>query len=94
MPVYHLTLTKGDRAKIPPCPFCGSADVEALNTHAACYWVECLNCSAEVSGEAFGSGRRSENQTRANHVKAKRSAIRAWSRRVAAADLVRGRGTR
>ena len=36
-----------------PCPFCGSKDLEIGNTHTPIFWVECLDCGAEKSGQHF-----------------------------------------
>lgn len=41
---------------LKPCPFCGSRDLELSNTHTPCFWVECSNCEAQVSGDYFREG--------------------------------------
>lgn len=65
-----------DGETVYPCPFCGSDDIELTNTHTACYWCECQNCGAQVTGEAY-EGDHSENA----HKVAALSAIKAWNTR-------------
>lgn len=59
-----------------PCPFCGSSNVELVNTWTACYWLEC-ECGAQIDGESFPN-----DYSLADHEKSKRSAIEKWNRRV------------
>lgn len=71
-PIVNLELTKEDR--VLPCPFCGSKNIELWNTHTACYSVECLDCSAQVTGE-------SHSETKRGHLQAKRAALATWNTR-------------
>lgn len=70
-----------EHGKLKPCPFCGNRELEVTNTHTASYWVECLECGAEVSGEYGGDGFQTETAFRAGHELALRSAVKAWNRR-------------
>lgn len=72
---HHVKLEAQD--KLLPCPFCGSEDLELNNTHTACYWVECSQCGAEVSGTAIYS----DSDKPEDHLEAAKSAISAWNRR-------------
>jgi hypothetical protein len=88
VPIINLSLTDEDLAVIEGCPFCGSSDLELLNTHTACYWIKCKECErqgfkVEVGGSSFSGGYRSERIPRRRHEMAKQSAIEAWNRRTA-----------
>lgn len=73
----NLSLEEGDI--VFPCPFCDSVDLELQNTHTATYWIECRECSAEVTGTSYGDGK--GRLAKSQHAKAKASAIIAWNRR-------------
>lgn len=74
--IKHVQITD---EKVLPCPFCGSTDIELCNTHAPSYWLECQGCGAQAHGEGFGD--KGQN-TKAAHVKAAKSALAAWNKRV------------
>lgn len=81
MGIINLTLTEAD--EVLPCPFCGSDDIELANTHTPSYWVECLECSAEVHGQYFEEAFNfdPDGGHLLSHEKAKASALKAWNRR-------------
>lgn len=81
----HFRIGPGDY--VAPCPFCGNqtinADkhvedggIELKNTHTASYWVECGNCTAEISGSNF------DGHNERTHKAAALSALAAWNDRV------------
>jgi len=65
-----------DYEKLLPCPFCGSANPEVKNTHTACYWVECTQCGAQVSGDSYP-----DPEKPISHSRAAMSAIDKWNKR-------------
>lgn len=79
--ITHLELEDGDH--FLACPFCGSCEVELLNTHTACYWIACP-CGVEVTGKGYGGHKQSENLSLSDHKRAKKSALERWNRREAA----------
>lgn len=88
---FSETLTVGgnleSEAKLLPCPFCGSDDLEICNTHTPSYWVECHKCGAEAHGESFKYTTKQHNDFHSKplpppYVKAMKSAIAAWNRRM------------
>lgn len=62
--------------ELKPCPFCGSTNLELLNTWTAVYWVEC-KCGVEVTGRAYP-----DPDSLEDHELAAKSAIERWNRRV------------
>ena len=58
------------------CPFCGGAG-RLEHTHTACYWIECVDCDAQVTGQWSGDASKPSH-----HVRAVRSAVDAWNHRV------------
>ena len=68
-------------AKLKPCPFCGSSELELVNTHTASCWVECLKCSGQCGGEYYCA--KKGKSTKKHFVAAIRSAIENWNRRQA-----------
>lgn len=65
-----------------PCPFCGS-EAELAHTWTAAYWVECLECEAQRSGEYGGdlSDVGDPDHDRASHIASAKSAVEAWNTR-------------
>ena len=57
------------------CPFCGG-EGKLEHTWTASYWIECVDCDAEVSGTWSGDASKPQD-----HKKAARSAVTAWNRR-------------
>ena len=70
--------------RLEPCPFCGSTRVELANTHTPSYWIECRKCSAQAHGNMpSGAGGQiaTDRDALRFHLRAIRSAVRAWNRR-------------
>lgn len=45
----HLDFSESDLIRtLKPCPFCGSTDLEIVNTHTSSYWVTCQECGVEA----------------------------------------------
>ena len=44
--VFHVALEPKD--EVNPCPFCGSRQIEIVNTWTPSYWAECQICGVEV----------------------------------------------
>ena len=80
--ITNLELVSKDKVLV--CPFCGGPP-ELQNTHTACYWIECQNCEAQVSGEAYGTNVSSQNLSLRQHQLAKNSAIKSWNKRFSGA---------
>ena len=66
-------------AELRPCPFCGSGNIELINTHTPSCWVECLDCEGQAHGEPVRP--KGNYQTRKHFEQAIKSAIKAWNRR-------------
>jgi ribosomal protein L37AE/L43A len=66
--------------KLEACPFCGSNNIELLNTHTPAYWIECDDCTANIHGKSYGNKKDMDdiNKHRASAL----SAIRKWNGRV------------
>lgn len=94
-PGIHLDLTKRDKLKA--CPFCGRAwdpycdpddaddddfGPELQNTGGACYWIRCP-CGVELTGKSFADARQHHEQTREQHLAAKRDVVKKWNTRCA-----------
>jgi len=62
--------------KLLPCPFCGSTNLELVNTTTPTYWISC-ECSAEVTGDSYPDDGKGEH-----HISAAKSAIERWNHRV------------
>lgn len=86
----NLTLSSSERAKLLPCPFCGTGGqaLELCNTHTPAYWIQCQECGAEVHGEEFASSSGAKDVNKRLHVRAKRAAIAAWNQRTPPAVIV------
>jgi len=74
--VIKLELTEEEKQGLKQCPFCGSTNLELLNTWTACYWIECP-CGVEVTGESYPMP-----HSLIDHELAKQSAIEKWNHRV------------
>lgn len=67
------------------CPFCGDSNVEVWNIHSPYYTVRCLMCGAECpSDDDVHDGNLIKNLDMAKkiHLKALKSAIANWNKRV------------
>lgn len=82
--VISATYDPAKHGKLKKCPFCGSADLEVNNTHTPSFWVECLNCSAEVHGDYDSANDKpSSFLERCDlYIRALVSAVTCWNRRV------------
>lgn len=67
---------------LAPCPFCGGRDVDVVNTHTPCYWVECRNCGAEKHCPGQELRGKSDAAIRKAHTAAFIAAIESWNCRV------------
>jgi len=73
--ILHAKLEGEEGLK--PCPFCGSTDLDILNTRTPVYWIKCYGCGAEVPGIILY-----RDDTEEAHRKAAESAIERWNLRV------------
>jgi len=79
MAIFNLT-SKDVKADIDFCPFCGSS-AELKNTWTPSYWVECIDCEAQVHDpdSAWDVG---DDEMKSKHIASAKRAIDAWNRRV------------
>lgn len=67
--------------KVKPCPFCGAQkDVRLANTWTPSYWIECVNCGAEMhpAGRGWKCG---EDMKSSVHLASARRALKWWNMR-------------
>lgn len=77
--------TTADIARLRECPFCGGRDMDIVNTHTPCYWVECNDCETQKH-DVDGSGNPlpDEASARAAHEASVERVIAAWNTRTVA----------
>lgn len=66
------------------CPFCGSIDIRAVNTHTPSYWTECGNCGAQGPRTNYPKREaRSKTGVKRQHEKVFAEAVDLWNTRAA-----------
>jgi len=91
-----------DTAALKRCPFCGGENLDIGNTHTASFWIECVDCGAQVSGEYFEGPHRQDffcyspepinnfhanyDQLHPEYKNAFDSAVAAWNTRAALSE--------
>lgn len=78
--VFHVALEPKD--EVNPCPFCGSRQIEIVNTWTPSYWAECQICGVEVHPRNAPSWGRSDERDPKKHLASARRALKAWNTRV------------
>ncbi|HFQ7030049.1 TPA: hypothetical protein ACHSMM_004490 [Yersinia enterocolitica] len=83
---YHDDGTHDGQALIP-CPWCPDSELAVCNTHTPVYWVECLTCGAERSGDYIEGAETAAtaDEALAMHREAFLSAVNGWNTRNAMA---------
>ncbi len=73
--IINFELADFPDIKLKPCPFCGSEELELINTHTPYYWIECVSCCCELTCSGDYAN------TVADHKKAALNVIGKWNRR-------------
>jgi len=79
MSIYNLS-SKDIKADIAFCPFCGGS-AELQNTWTPSYWVECIDCEAQVH-DPDSAWVRCDAEMKSKHTASAKRAVKAWNKRV------------
>ena len=71
-----------ESTELRACPFCGSENVEIVNTHTPYYWGQCIDCECEgPKSRSPDRHARSKRGVKNQHEEAFKKAVINWNSR-------------